>query len=200
MEKEDERFLLYHGSAVPALTELQPLSQLHHSDQKVVYLSSNIPYVLLYIWSAEKTQYPQKWVTGWLKGGIAYYEEQFPGQLKAFYEGVPGYIYGVRRSEAIQSVPQREEMFYSKTSMPVYRATEIPDVYQALLRYEQQGLFRILRYADAPAERQEALVDKIAAYVMEHNLLRQRNAQSCFMKRYFVQAWNRAKEHAEGKI
>ena len=133
MVEAEEKKLLYHGSAVPALTELLPLSQLHNSDQKAVYLSSCIPYVLLYIWDTEKMQSSQKWVTGWLKDGVAYYEEQFPGQLKAFYEGVHGYVYSVLRGDEIQSVPQRDDLFYSNTPLNVHCVTEIPDVYKELL-------------------------------------------------------------------
>lgn len=78
-------------------------------------------------------QSSQKWVTGWLKDGVAYYEEQFPGQLKAFYEGVHGYVYSVLRGDEIQSVPQRDDLFYSNTPLNVHCVTEIPDVYQELL-------------------------------------------------------------------
>ena len=63
--------LIYHGSAAASLAELQPLSRLHNSERKVVYLSSSIPYVLLYIWDSEKTQSSRKWVTGWLTDLIA---------------------------------------------------------------------------------------------------------------------------------
>lgn len=88
--------IYYHGSAIANLTELQPFSRLHQSEEQVVYLSSGLPYVLFYIWDAEKTGSSRKWVAGWLKDGVSYYEEQFPGQLRAFYEGAHGYIYLVR--------------------------------------------------------------------------------------------------------
>lgn len=193
MVEAEENKLLYHGSALPSLTELQPLSQLHNSDQKAVYLSSCIPYVLLYIWDAEKTQSSQKWVTGWLKDGVAYYEEQFPGQLKAFYEGVHGYVYSVLRGDEIQSVPQREDLFYSNTPLNVHCVTEIPDVYQELLLYEREGLFHVFRFEDAAAEKQEELIDRIATYIAKDKLIEQDGEQSHFMQRYFVQAWEKAK-------
>lgn len=189
---ETER-LLYHGSAVPGVTELLPLSVLHGSGGKVVYLSPCIPYTLLYIWDAEKTQYSRKWVTGWVKDGIAYYEEQFPGQLKAFYEGVRGYVYGVLKNGDVQLLPDREDLFYSGTPIRVYRVTEIPDVYQALLEYERAGKLRVLRFENASEEKQAELTDRIAAYITENSLWKQDSEESRFMKRYFVQGWEKAK-------
>lgn len=193
-----EQSFLYHGSVVPALTELLPFSTLHQSNQKVVYLSPSIAYAILYIWDCEKTQYPAKWVTGWLKDGIAYYEEQFPNQLKSFYEGVHGYVYSALRSGDMESVREREEMYYSKNPVKVYGITEIPDVYQALLAHERAGRFRVLRYEEAPLEKQAELTERIASYITENNLLYGNDAQSRFLKRYFVQAWEKAKEKESG--
>ena len=184
----------YHGSAVANLAELQPLSKLHQSEEQVVYLSSHLPYVLFYIWDTEKTGFSRKWVTGWLKDGVAYYEEQFPGQLRAFYEGVRGYVYSVMPSGEIQSMPQREDLFYSTEPVKVYRTQEIPDVYQLLLQYEREGKFKLLRFEDAAPEKREELIDRIAAYIRENKLARQDSEQSRFMKKHFVDAWKSAQE------
>ena len=186
--------IYYHGSAVANLTELQPLSKLHQSEERVVYLSSGLPYVLFYIWDTAKTGSSRKWVTGRLKDGVAYYEEQFPGQLRAFYEGVHGYIYSILPSESIQPMPQREGLFFSGESVKVYRTQEIPDVYQALLQYEREGKFKLLRFEDASSEKQEELIDRIATYIRESNLLEQDNEHSRFMRKYFVDAWRKAQE------
>lgn len=193
VEKE-ERKLLYHGSAVAELTELQPFSKLHQSEQTVVYLSSIAPYVLLYVWDAEKTGSSRKWVTAWLKDGVVYYEEQFPGQLKAFYDGVRGYIYSVLPDENVQAMPQREDLFYSTTPAKVYRTQEIPDVYQALLQYEREGKCKLLRFEDAAPEKQEELIDRIVTYIRENDLTEQHNEHSYFMRKYFSNAWNRVQE------
>ena len=186
--------IYYHGSAVANLAELQPLSKLHQSEEQVVYLSSHLPYVLFYIWDAEKTGSSRKWVTGWLRDGVAYYEEQFPGQLKAFYEGVRGYVYSVLPSDSIQSMPQREDLFYSTEPVKVYHTQEIPDVYQALLQYEHEGRLTLLRFENAAPEKQEELTDRIATYIRESKLTEQDSEHSRFMRRYFVDAWRKAQE------
>lgn len=186
--------IYYHGSAIANLTELQPFSRLHQSEEQVIYLSSGLPYVLFYIWDAEKTGSSRKWVTGWLKDGVAYYEEQFPGQLRAFYEGAHGYIYSILPSESIQPMPQREGLFFSGESVKVYRTQEIPDVYQALLQYEHEGKFKLLRFEDAAPAKQEELIARIASYIRENKLTEQDSEHSRFMQKYFVDAWRRAQE------
>ena len=188
---------IHHGSAIPSLTELKPLSRLHNTEKNVVYLSSSMPYVLLYIWDSEKTRYSRKYVTSWLKDGVANYEEQFPGQLKAFYEGVRGYVYSVEQSSDMHFVQQREGMFYSELPVNVCRVTEIPDVHQELLRYEREGLFRVFRYEDATAEKQTELAERIASFIARDGMIDRDDEQSRFMKRYFADAWEKAKEITE---
>ncbi len=84
---------LYHGSIISGIKYIKPNSRLHGSDKEVVYLTDNIPYALFYIWDKEHNHYSGKHVTAWIKDGTAYYEEQFPNQLKTFYKGVSGYLY-----------------------------------------------------------------------------------------------------------
>lgn len=186
--------IYYHGSAIANLTELQPFSMLHQSEERVVYLSSGLPYVLFYIWDTVKTGSSRKWVTGWLKDGVAYYEEQFPGQLRAFYKGVRGYVYGVLSDDSVRPMPQREGLFYSNDPVKVHCTQEIPDVYQALLQYEREGKFKLLRFEDATPEKQEELIDRIATYIRESKLMEQDSEHSRFLRKYFVDAWRRAQE------
>lgn len=197
MVEAEEASLLFHGSAVPGLTELQPLSKLHNSAQSVVYLSSSVPYILLYIWDAKKTDSSRKWVTAWMENGVAHYEEQFFGQLRAFYEDVQGYVYSALPGDGMQSVHNREGMFCSTVPVNVYRAAEIKDVYQELLRYEQEGSFKLHRFEDATPEKQAELIERIATYIRESGLLAQDSEHARFIKRYFKNAWKAAMEDAE---
>ena len=83
----------YHGSCTPGIMLLEARSRLHNTEEKVVYLTDNIPYALFYLWDEEHNGWSVKHVTGWTKNDIAHYEEQFPDQLKTFYQGVSGYLY-----------------------------------------------------------------------------------------------------------
>ena len=75
-----------------------------------MYLSSSIPYVLLYIWDAGKTSYSKKWVTGWIRDGIAHYEEQFPGQLN---------LSKLSRAEIEAELLRDREILQHNTDIPV---------------------------------------------------------------------------------
>ena len=189
----DTKQLLFHGSSVPNLETLENYSKLHGSDQKrVVYLSGSIPYALVYIWSEAKTGTARKWVTSWIRDGIVYYEEQFPDQLRTFYEGVSGYIYCVGESQEIFSMPGREALYYSLNPVRVQSIMPVDDVYQELLRYEQEGKFRLIRFAEMSEERQNELTDRIVTVIKQENLLRAETEHAAFIRRHFTRAWENA--------
>ena len=85
----------YHGSAAADIQALEPRSLLHGTADRVVYLTDHVTYALLYIWDEQHNGRAGKYVTGWIKDGVACYEEQFPNQLQTFYQGVQGYLYTV---------------------------------------------------------------------------------------------------------
>lgn len=183
---------LYHGSNVAGITALEPRSLLHNSDKKVVYLTGNIPFALIYIWDVKHTGYDRKYVTGWLRDGIANYEEQFPDQLELFYKNVSGYLYYIQNSIDFQPVDDRESMFYSEGNASVDHAVFIADVYEELLKYEELGLFRILRYNKQSKKRQDELTDMIAKAIITNNFYPNDTVYAEFMKKYHVRAWEKA--------
>lgn len=190
--------MLFHGSHTANLQTLEPRSKLHGSDdEKVVYLTENIPYALVYIWDSEKTGTSQKWVTCGLKNGTPVYEEQFPDQLKAFYKGASGSLYCVENSTSISPMPNREEMYYSTQAVPVAKNIVVPDVYQELLRCEREGKITILRYRDASPEKQAELTDRIVSIIHRDGLLDKESDMAAFIRRYFVLAWQKAEANAQ---
>lgn len=105
---------LYHGSNISNIKKLKANSKLHGTDDFVAYATTNIPYALFFIWDEAITGYSGKHVTGWIKNGIAFYEEQFPNQLKAFYQGATGFLYRLEETEELKKVTNREDMYYSQ--------------------------------------------------------------------------------------
>lgn len=186
-----ERSLFYHGSAVPGLTSLEPRSD--RGGEKVLYLSGSPVYALLYLWDQKKTGRAEKWVTGWLKNGVTYYEEQFPGQLRAFYSGVRGWVYCVD-SDEWERVGGREDMALSREAVPVRKAIMVDDVYELLIRHQAEGRFRLLRFEDASAQKQEELTERVTSYIRQKDLHSRDDEESGFFRRYFSRAWERATE------
>ena len=68
----------------------------------------------------------------------------------------------------------------------------VDDVYEALLDYERQGSFKLLRFSDASAEKREKLIDSDASYILDDGMLTADTEQAAFMRRYFTDAWERA--------
>jgi len=174
---------------MPGITVLEPRSRLHGSGEPVLYLTDNIPYALFYLWDAQHTGCAVKHVTGWLQQGVAWYEEQFPNQLQAFYQGVSGYLYTVEDSESIHPVEGRESLYYAPSSLTVAKALYVPDVYAALCAHEKQGALHVRRYLDQTVQRRQELTDLIAQALVQANFYADDPSQQAFMRRYFSASW-----------
>lgn len=183
---------LYHGSDYSGIKELEARSKLHNSEKKVLYLTDNIPYALYYIWDEEHNGYSGKHVTGWIKNGVAYYEEQFPDQLKTFYKGVSGYLYCISKNSDIQSVEDRECMYYSLENTVVAKVDYILDVYEELLKYESLGKFKVLRYNEQSKKRQNELIGFVSTVIVKSEFFKDNESKAKFMKKHFVRAWEKA--------
>lgn len=179
----------YHGSIVPEITKLEARSKLHNSEEKVVYLTDNVPYALFYIWDEKHNDFDGKHVTGWIKNGIAYYEEQFLDQLKTFYEGVSGYLYRIDDNYDIRQMENRDNMFFSINDVIVSEVVQIIDVYEELLKYEAERKLVVLRYGEQSEQRQSELVDLIAQAIIHDNFYIENKQQRAFMQKYFTKAW-----------
>lgn len=184
---------VYHGSAVPGIERLEARSVLHGTDQKIVYLTDNVPYALFYIWDEGVTGSPGKHVTGAVRGGTAYYEEQFPRQLERFYRGASGWLYSAPKTPEIRAVENREGLFYNLGNTPV-QSRHIPDVYEELLRHEAAGELVALRFEEQTQRRQDELIGLAAEAVVRADFYREDEVQRAFMKKYFARAGNGRKQ------
>ena len=182
----------YHGSCTPGIIQLEARSKLHNSAQKVIYLTDNIPYALFYLWDEEHNGCSVKHVSGWTKNDTAYYEEQFPDQLKTFYQGVSGYLYCISDSADIKVVENRTNMFYCTMDAAVAETVYISDVYEELLKYEAAGKLVVLRYHEQSAKRQDELVDFIAQGIIHEDFYTENQEKQAFMKKHFPRSWKKA--------
>lgn len=185
----------YHGSKIPEITQLEARSKLHNTEEKVVYLTNCLPYALLYIWDAERNHYSRKHVTGWVKNGVTYYEEQFPEQLRTFYQGVTGSVYCVCDNPDIKPIEGRENLYYCPATILVSEAEKIADVYHELLKYEAEGMFTVLRYNEQSGERQKELTELIASAIAQADFFEDDEEQRNFMIKYFRNAWEIAERN-----
>lgn len=187
-----EKNYFYHGSISADITKLKASSLLYNTNKKVVYLTDNIPYALFYIWDGKHNNYDRKFVTGWIKNGLACYEELFPDQLEIFYKGVSGYLYCVKNNLNISAAEDRESMYYSETDIIIDHAVYISDIYYELMKYEAAGKFKLLRFNEQPKERQDMLINKSADIITESDFFKNDETKLSFYKKYFTEAWERA--------
>ncbi len=142
---------LYHGSSTASIEQLQPFSSNH--DRAYVYLTDCATLALFY--AHNPIQRPGGFFPYWFdKEGRLQYDEYFPDQLRAMYEGHSGWVYHVESD----GLPQLEKMpwvYLSETPVPVLHAEYVPDLYAALLQAESDGRLRLNRYEDIPAAMQE---------------------------------------------
>lgn len=185
----------YHGSNIPGISQLEARSKLHNTEEKVVYLTDCIPYALFYIWDSDHNKYSGKHVTGWVKNGVAYYEEQFSEQLKTFYQGVAGSLYCIADDPDIKPVAGRDNLYYYPADVTVSKVEQILDVYEELLKYEAEGLFAVLRYNEQSTERQEELTNLIASAIAQARFFEDNQEQREFMKKHFSKAWEIAERN-----
>ncbi len=190
---------LFHGSFVSGIETLHATSKLHGTeDVKVVYLTANPVYALFYIWDAEHNKRTGKYVTCFIKNGKVYYEEQFPDQLKAFYQGVSGYLYYIPHTEDFARVENREDMWYSEKDAGIAEVRYIPDVYEELMKCEKEGKFEVISYEKVSPERIRDLYEYMAQKLVNNGIVKQPDCEEAvFYQTYFAPVWRMAQERAE---
>ena len=190
---------LFHGSHASGIETLHANSKLHGTeDTMVVYLTANPVYALFYIWDAAHNKRTGKYVTCFIKNGKVYYEEQFPGQLKAFYQGVSGYLYYIPHTEDFGRVEGWEDMWYSPKDAGIAEVRFIPDVYEELMKYETEGKFEVISYEKVATERIKDLYEYMARKLVNNGIVKQPDCEEAvFYQTYFEPVWRMAQERAE---
>lgn len=189
---------LYHGSSIEGIEALRAQSLLYGGGQRVVYLTDEPAYALFYIWDTGRTGYGRKHVTAWIEDGTAWYEEQFAGQLKAFYQGASGWLYLVERGPDALAVEGREGLFAVPGDAPVAEARYVPDVYGALQEQERQGRLKVLRFEERPREKREELTERTAQWIVQNDFFPE-GEEAGFFRRYFPEAWKRGEQRRQTK-
>lgn len=93
----------------------------------------------------------------------------------------------------IEAVANREDMYFSTSAVLIKKTIFIPDVYDAMLRFEQEGLIRVVRYCEMPQERLKLLHDHILRLIIEEDMLSDsQTEQAEFYSTYFPTLWENA--------
>ena len=177
--------MLYHGSATPGLTRLIPFQSNH--DRPYVYLTHSPALAALY--AHNPMTRPNGWFTyRWDREGRLHYDEYFPGQLAALYQGQTGCVYA-----AEAELPAMEKMpwiYLSEIPVQVTACQDIPDLMAHLLLLETRGELIVHRYetlSDAARENFRRIVRR----EIDKNALREHpeSEYAMFLHRYMPEVW-----------
>ncbi len=191
---------LYHGSITSNIRVLKPVSKLHNMNNNVIYFTDNVPYALFYIWDAKHNKKSGKHVTAWIKNGITYYEEQFPEQMKTFYNGVKGYLYSVNGKDKCIPVADRESMYLCESEISVDNVEVIENIYETLMKYESKGELKVIRFEDVPKERIEDLYNHMTERLVKNKITENLDTEEAiFYQEYFKSVWDSAVKQSKNR-
>lgn len=177
--------MLYHGSPVPGLTRLLPFQSNH--DRPYVYLTHSLALAALY--AHNPMTRPNGWFTyRWDREGRLHYDEYFPRQLTALYQGQAGCVYAVEAE-----LPTLEKMpwiYFSEAPVQAASCQVIPDLLSHLLSLEAQGALILHRYETLSSKARES-IRLIVQQEIEKNALREHpeSEYALFLRRYMPEVW-----------
>ena len=144
--------LLYHGSPTPRIRSLCP--RLSNHGKPYVYLTDSPVLATIYAWNPVPRPYTY-FPYWWGKDGMLYYDEYFPNAMETVYQGHEGHLYCCEAE-----LPRLENMPWisiSESPVAVSGCRWIPDLYEELLRLEQEGRLICRRYEQrSPREHEQA--------------------------------------------
>ena len=182
--------LLYHGSNVIGLKRLEP--RLADHDRPYVYLTTIETVAALYMCNA--VDKPYYWFPYGFDGGsdVPVYHELYPNALREVSEGVAGCIYVVDAGEE-QYIPFKNIPCARLGVVPldVKDCIEVPNAYDLLRQYIDDGRLRVSRYEDKSPEQLEWWYSSVADYMREKNM---KDIPDCsyaeFVRNKIPRAWD----------
>lgn len=179
--------IFYHGSPVGGLNELKPFLSEH--GEQYVYFTKNPVVALLYtVHPVDKpfSYYPY----GFDKDGTIHYSEYYKDAFSDIYKGKQGYLYECDHIPSIGNPTQIKGVFVCKNAVKVDRKIMIPDLYDRLMEYQQQGLFRIRTFDTISEKEMQHVYDTLKQTIQKHALKQSLgNLMSRFIREHFPGVW-----------
>lgn len=159
--------MYYHASQIKDIKVLEPRKSNHNIP--LVYLSAKRENTLVYLSNAVEKfckekgfQHEGVWSKwgpyGFDSHGILQYEEYYPNALEETYGGVGGYIYSCEKVEEDTEFELRiPDAIVSSKEVEVTSCEIIYDALTEILRAEESGQIRIVRYNDFIVKREKWL-------------------------------------------
>ncbi len=159
--------MYYHASPIQGIKVLEP--RLSNHNVPLVYLSAKRENTLVYLSNAvekfcKENGFPyegvwSKWGPyGFDSQGILQYEEYYPNALEETYDKVSGYIYSCDTVESdVDFEPKIPYAVVSRKNVNVVSCECVGNALDEIIKAEQNGLIKIVRYKDFIAKREKWL-------------------------------------------
>ena len=106
---------------------------------------------------------------GFTEEGIFEFQEYYPNALEETYKGVSGYIYKTSNIPNIRPLQEIKDVYITDTNTIIEDVEYINDAYEEILKYEKQGLIKIVRYEEFIKTKKEWLHNIIQKEYDESN-------------------------------
>lgn len=181
--------IFYHGSSIGGLNELKPFLSEH--GKPYIYFAADPLIALLY--AVKPVPKPFSYYPyGFDKDGTIHYSEYYKDAFLDIYKGKKGYLYECDHIPSVGNPTQINGTFVCENAVKVDRVTMIPDLYDSLMEYQQQGLFRI-RPRDTISENEiQYVYDDLKQTIQRHNLKQFPDSlMSWFIREHFQEVWEK---------
>lgn len=160
----------YHGSNIANLTELKPFDKEDSNlNEACVYLSTSRQVALFYIWDFKKD--PVRRMMMDIRPDKVVFQEMFSGALERFYKGVSGYVYHCVGNYEMSENRGVKTCAISRQPVPVVDTEYIKDVYEEIIRYQNEGKFVYEKYEESPRYRHDIIRGIVMRSIKKDNLL-----------------------------
>ncbi|MGI5899787.1 MAG: hypothetical protein ACOX8S_07705 [Christensenellales bacterium] len=178
----------YHASNIGGLKELHPLSKMHGGTETVCYFTPNKSYSLFYLRDMEINHV----TCGIDESGIVVYHEQFPNQLAKIYNMRSGYIYSCSDNGMIKQ-GHTGGVWIATEPVSVEGFDFVDNVYNEILKVEQEGKVRVMRYGELMDKKRAEIVEMMKRLILKNNFLHINTTKSRFFEENFPASWHAAK-------
>ena len=159
--------MYYHASPIQGIKTLEP--RLSNHNVPLVYLSAKRENTLVYLSNAvekycKEKGFPYKGIWskwgpyGFDSQGILQYEEYYPNALEETYNKVSGYIYSCETIEKDVNFELKiPDAVVSRKNVNVVSCEYVDNAFDEIIKAEQNGLIKIVKYKDFIAKREKWL-------------------------------------------
>ncbi len=178
--------ILYHGSSVGNLIELNPFLSEHQ--KPYVYFSSNPVIALLH--TVKPVPKPFSYYPYGFNEDKVVYSEYYKNCFKDIYKGKTGFLYECENVKNITNPTLIKYVYASESTVKISRCIKIDDVYEAFMKYKENGLFAIKSFEEISEKELNFAYDEIRKNMITHNLKKCiGNPMSQFIITHFSQIW-----------